>query len=170
MGPGSDSTVSEVRLDFFYDFHQKEFVIRFESRSQAAAYQTRNSEARIYDDRRYEVWLPVGREMRYLRSSSLGMAVVFDSEDAARRWRDKTILGDQVTFDRGTYGVYFSRSWSHSKLRERIGDFRNSLQPVMPYPPDSHHSRPVSPRGGPPPINVKDIEVGRTRQSERTDF
>lgn len=169
MAYASDVTSSEIRLDFFYDLQQREFIIRFESRSQTAAYQTKNNEARIFDDRRYEAWLPMAREMRYLRSSSLGMAVVFDSEDSAKKWRDKSVLGDLVTFDRGVHGVFFNRSWTQAKLRERIGDFRQSL--VVPYPTGDGVTRPVSREGRPTPertgIDVGVIDVAATRQSER---
>ncbi|KAH8761318.1 hypothetical protein BGZ57DRAFT_800712, partial [Hyaloscypha finlandica] len=129
--------MAEIRLDFFYNLQAKEFIIRFESSSQAAAYQSKNNEARILDDRRHDAWLPVGPGMKYLRSSSRGMAVVFESGDAARRWLSRTILGELVVFEEREHGVCFQRQWSPEKLKERIGDFRASLGPpsdtALPY-------------------------------------
>jgi hypothetical protein len=136
---------SEIRLDFLYELQAKEFVIRFQSSSQAAAYQSKNNEARIFDDRRHDVWLPVSPGMKYLRSSSTGMAVVFESEAAARRWNARTILGELVVFEGKEHGVSFQRWWSPGKLKDKIGDLKSSLGPPSDIAPPN--TRPSSSQG-----------------------
>jgi hypothetical protein len=118
---------SKARLDFTYDFKKNEFVLSFQSKSYASAYQSRNPEARILKERPYDAWIPKPENVAGLRSSSLGMAVVFPTEEAAQRWRERTLLGDVVSWDvdRSVYGVYFNREWDKNKI-EKILKSRDS--------------------------------------------
>ncbi|KAM0259868.1 hypothetical protein ACHAQJ_003112 [Trichoderma viride] len=150
----------EVRLDFLYDFEKKEFILRFDSDSQAAAYQTMNPEARILEGQPYNVWLPHPPGMSSLRSSSLGMAVIFKPGKAAEEWQRRTGLGDIVTFSRET-GVYFKRNWSPVELERRMGSWRLSLRPPSSRSGRSN-SRPRSSKGD------RVFEVNVKRQSPST--
>ncbi|KAK1241390.1 hypothetical protein MKX08_001364 [Trichoderma sp. CBMAI-0020] len=145
-----------VRLQFEFDFSKREFVLRFESRTHAAAYQALNPEARILEGQPRDVWLPYPPEMSSLRSSSLGMAAIFQSLAAAEKWHKRTCLGGVATFS-GDHGVYFKRDWSYAELEERLGSRRASLKPL---PSPSRSNSPMNDR-------VIDMRVDRQRASAK---
>lgn len=149
-------------LEFFYHFEKKEFVLRFENDHEAKAYQTWNSEARILRDQPYEVWLPVPPEMAGLRSSTFGMVIVFNSNEAAMEWQKQTPLTTITNYDKNTaMGVSFQRSWPKDHLSRNISSLSSTIVPyAQPQHPRSstagyHHQPFVKP----------DVMVERTRGS-----
>ncbi|KAL7920622.1 hypothetical protein ACQKWADRAFT_298008 [Trichoderma austrokoningii] len=133
---------SVVRLLFEFDFSKREFLLRFESSSQAAAYQALNPEARILEDQPWDVWLPYPPEMSSLRSSSLGMVAIFKSLSAAEKWHKRTYLSSVANLS-GDHGVYFKREWSNTELGERLGLRRISLREEYEPHKSTGRSRPL---------------------------
>ncbi|KAL7806369.1 hypothetical protein V8C44DRAFT_339027 [Trichoderma aethiopicum] len=145
------------RLDFLYDFEKGEFILRFDSRDRAQLYQTTNNEARILEEHPHDVWLPLPVGMTSLRNSSLGMAVVFQSETHATNWQKRIRLGSIATVTGGDTVVYFKRDWSSEEIEEKLNDKRPDLKP-RPSSGGSNAQRGTS--KGP-------FEVGRQRPSDR---
>lgn len=145
-----------VRLLFLFDFSKREFVLGFESRTHAATYHALVPEARILEGQPRDVWLPYPPEMIGLRSSSLGMVVIFQSQPAAEKWQKQTCLGGFANFG-GHRGVYFKREWSHAELEEKLGSRRSSLKPL---PSPSRSNSPMSDR-------VNEMNIERQRASEK---
>ncbi|KAL7973256.1 hypothetical protein HDV63DRAFT_368142, partial [Trichoderma sp. SZMC 28014] len=114
---------SVVRLLFEFDISKREFVLRFESKTHATAYRALNPEARILEGQPRDVWLPSPSKMSSLRSSSLGMVVIFQSLPDAEKWHKQTCLGGVANFSgiHGGHGVYFNREWSKAELEKRLG-------------------------------------------------
>ncbi|TFB02587.1 hypothetical protein CCMA1212_005345 [Trichoderma ghanense] len=133
------------RLDFLYDFERREFILRFESRRQAALYQATNNEARILEDHPHDVWLPLPTGMTSLRSSSVGMAVIFQSMAIAEKWQKRTCLGGLATIGEGDAAVYFKRDWVPGEMEEKLSSKRWSLKSPSPSS-GSSNSRPNTPR------------------------
>lgn len=152
----AQQTIPVARLQFEFDFSKREFVLRFESRTHAAAYQALNPEARILEGQPRDVWLPYPPEMSSLRSSSLGMAAIFQNQAAAEKWQRRTCLGGVANFS-GDPGVYFKRDWSYTELEERLVSRRSSLKPP---PSPSRSNTPINDR-------VIDMRVDRQRASAK---
>ncbi|ORY63296.1 chaperonin 10-like protein [Pseudomassariella vexata] len=78
--------------------HQRrEFCIRFPTPELVLAYQSRNPETRIFHDGdRRDAWLPTPPGLSNLRSSSLGMVMLFKTPEAATAWRKRAILAEDV--------------------------------------------------------------------------
>lgn len=85
-----------MSLELRFDLERKELVISFPTPKQAQAYQSKNTESRIYfDDSRRDVWLPMLPSMKYIRASSIGLAICFKSAELARSWCKRSIIGAQ---------------------------------------------------------------------------
>ncbi len=113
-------------------------MICFETREQALAYQLKNPEGRIlFDKGECKVWLPICSSMKYLRSSSLGMVIIFESKDTAKAWAQRSILGEEMSSGEEV-GVSISRDWSFKELQKLIGHFSTSLKPPI------HNQKPIS--------------------------
>lgn len=149
MAPPSDAPSGDIRLGVFYEFSKKELVLRFESSTYARAYQAKNPEGRIYNDRTREVCLPICDSMRTLRSSEpYGMVIIFKSKDDRRNWLNQSVLGEDLNTSDGDYGVRFKRAWSRKELEKKLDTAQNPRQSLGP-PKDKEdgHSRPGSRQG-----------------------
>ncbi|KAL6876797.1 hypothetical protein J3F83DRAFT_727122 [Trichoderma novae-zelandiae] len=133
------------RLDFLYDFEKTEFILRFDNRFQAVTYQTANNEARILEDHPCDARLPLPPGMTSLRSSSVGMAVIFPTMAAAEKWQRRNCLGSIATFSEGDAAVYFKREWALGEMEEKLG-FKRSSTKALPSSTSGPKSQPISGR------------------------
>jgi hypothetical protein len=130
MSNQSDTSSTGIRLGIFYYLIEKELMIRFQTSEQALAYHAKNPEGRILADKgKCDVWLPVSSKMTCLRSSSLGMIIVFESKDDAKAWRQRSVLGHEIE---GEAGVCIPREWSHKELQKLLHDSSTNLKPPGP--------------------------------------
>ena len=109
-----------MSLELRFDLERKELVITFETERQARDYQRKNPEGRIYSDgSRRDVWLPMLPGMKYIRASSVGLAICFTSPVLAKRWCGRSILGCQPATGPETE-VLIYRQWGKDKLEKRL--------------------------------------------------
>lgn len=105
-----------MSLELRFDLERKELVISFPTVKQAQAYQSKNPESRIYfDDSRRDVWLPMLPSMKYIRASSVGLAICFKSAELARSWCKRSIIGTQHVNILETE-VLIHRKWEEGNL------------------------------------------------------
>ncbi|KAI1801265.1 hypothetical protein F4811DRAFT_535423 [Daldinia bambusicola] len=138
--------MSETTIIFLYDFEKKEFCLQFQRQTYAKAYQAQNTEARILAENPYQAWLPCTRGLVCVRSCSLGMVAMFESQSAAEKWQKQTILGYVVKLGQDS-GVCFERGWNSLDLENKIG-IRDDSPPIpmpipMPMPRPTPMSRPM---------------------------
>jgi hypothetical protein len=79
-------------LEVFFLLEKKEIKIKFEENQMATTYQARNPEARIFADEKQAVYLPLAKEMDYIRDSSKGMAIHFTDAAKATEWCQRAIV------------------------------------------------------------------------------
>ncbi|KAL6887404.1 hypothetical protein HDV57DRAFT_488735 [Trichoderma longibrachiatum] len=116
-------------LDFLYDFEKKEFILRFGKRDQAQLYQATNNEARILEDYPNDVWLPLPLGITSLRNSSVGMAVVFQSNTHATNWQKRIRLGSIDNTSKEVSAVYLKQDWSPEEIEEELNVKRPDPRP-----------------------------------------
>lgn len=146
------SAAVPIQLEIRYDLFQKEFIIRFETKSQARAYQSKNPEGRIFADKdERDVWIPRNSSMKHLRFSSYGLAIVFESSEGAKVWRERSILAKEHPDEPAT--VYIKRDWRRVEFEKLVGDGEEvvTTQSGLLSPPHQNHhhhqkarSRPLS--------------------------
>jgi hypothetical protein len=122
-----------VWLDVHFELERNELMIDFTSESRARAYQEKNPESRIFaegSNHERRVWLPMLPSMKYIRACSEGFAVGFASEETARRWCDRLIVGRVPS--RNKKEVYVIRDWDDSKLDKLLRSGGTGLRPVTP--------------------------------------
>ena len=142
----------KVRLDVRYDLQRKELMIDFMSGTRARNYQINNKESRIMPEgnlHNQRVWLPLGSDMRYIRACREGFAIVFTSEEAAKAWSDRVLIGSVSAFNK--MEVIIHREWEGAAI-DRMLQLDPTLfgfRPVeAPFP-----SRRASPQPGPAPVS-----------------
>ncbi|KAE8135694.1 hypothetical protein BDV38DRAFT_251222 [Aspergillus pseudotamarii] len=124
---------SQPVLDVFFYFQKQELKLSFNSPNQAASYQNRNRESRIFANEPNAVYLPLAPSMVYLRDSSKGLVIGFAKSEDADLWCRTSILGQK----HGHYEVHISRGWTDEQLNQAL-----QIQ-HQPYVPKST-SRPQS--------------------------
>lgn len=120
-------------LDVRFELERNELMIEFTSESRARAYQEKNPESRIFaegSNHERRVWLPMLPSMKYIRACSDGFAVGFASEEAAKRWCDRLIVGRASS--RNKKEVFVIRNWDGLELDELLRSGRTSLRPITP--------------------------------------
>ncbi|GAB1194710.1 hypothetical protein APSETT444_003956 [Aspergillus pseudonomiae] len=118
-------------LDVFFYFQKQELKLSFNSPNQAASYQNRNRESRIFANEPSAVYLPLAPSMVYLRDSSKGLVIGFAKSEDADLWCRTSILGQK----HGHYEVHIGRGWTDEQLNQAL-----QIQ-HQPYVPKSN-SRP----------------------------
>ncbi|EIT76720.1 unnamed protein product [Aspergillus oryzae] len=124
---------SQPALDVFFYFQKQELKLSFNSPNQAAFYQNRNRESRIFANEPNAVYLPLAPSMVYLRDSSKGLVIGFAKAEDADLWCRTSILGQK----HGHYEVHIGRGWTDEQLNQAL-----QVQ-HQPYVPKSN-SRPQS--------------------------
>ncbi|OGM39532.1 hypothetical protein ABOM_011910 [Aspergillus bombycis] len=124
---------SQPALDVFFYFQKQELKLSFNSPNQAASYQNRNRESRIFANEPSAVYLPLAPSMVYLRDSSKGLVIGFAKSEDADLWCRASILGQK----HGHYEVHIGRGWTDEQLNQAL-----QIQ-HQPYVPKSS-SRPQS--------------------------
>jgi hypothetical protein len=120
-------------LEVRFELERHELMIDFTSESRARAYQKKNPESRIFaegSNQERRVWLPMLPSMKYIRGCTEGFAIGFASEDAAKRWCDRLIIGHVSS--RNKKEVYVIRDWDGWKLDELLRSDGTGLRPVTP--------------------------------------
>lgn len=118
-------------LNVFFYFQKQELKLSFNSPNQAAAYQNRNRESRIFANEPSAVYLPLSASMVYIRDSSKGLVLGFSTQEDADRWCQTSILGRK----HGQYEVHIGRGWTGEQLNQALEP--DMLQPSRPARPQS---------------------------------
>ncbi|KAE8316243.1 hypothetical protein BDV41DRAFT_528592 [Aspergillus transmontanensis] len=107
---------SQPALDVFFYFQKQELKLSFNSPNQAASYQNRNRESRIFANEPNAVYLPLAPSMVYLRDSSKGLVIGFAKSEDADLWCRTSILGQK----HGHYEVHIGRGWTDEQLNQAL--------------------------------------------------
>jgi|ERR1700722_3221369 hypothetical protein len=129
-------------LEVQFELERRELMIDFASESRARAYQKKNPESRIFaegSNHERRVWLPMSPSMKYIRGCTDGFAIGFASEEAAKRWCDRLIIG---RVSRNKKEVNVIRDWDAWTLDDLLRYDGTGLRP--PTPISSNH-RSVTP-------------------------
>jgi hypothetical protein len=145
---------SKLWLDVQFELERHELMIDFASAGRATAYQKINPESRIFAEGRNNerrVWLPTLPSMKYIRGCTGGFAIGFASEELAKKWCDRLIIGHMSS--RNKKEVYVVREWDSWKLDELLRSDRTGLRPVTPVSSNGRSVTPTSLDGDRTPPN-----------------
>ncbi|KAE8371101.1 hypothetical protein BDV26DRAFT_276753 [Aspergillus bertholletiae] len=127
---------SQSALNVFFYFQKHELKISFNSPNQAASYQNRNRESRIFAHEPNAVYLPLAPSMVYLRDSSKGLVIGFATSEDADLWCRTCILGHK----HGPYEVHIDRGWTEEQLNQALQTQPQSYVPKSSSRPQSLQS------------------------------